>query len=245
MSTVVPVTPQRRDLIALVVALALPSAITWVYFYGAESAQAGVQLAVYNTVKVLQFVFPLAWVAFVQRRRVTLRPRHAAGVSAGLAFGALVAAGIFALYFGWLRTSPVLSEAAGEIREKVSGFGIDRVVEYGALGLFYSLCHSFLEEYYWRWFVFGQLRRWISLSPAIAISALAFMAHHVLVLGKFFGFDHWATWLFSSCVAVGGAVWAWIYERSGSLLGPWISHLLVDAAIFAVGFDIVRRTLAD
>jgi membrane protease YdiL (CAAX protease family) len=69
------------------------------------------------------------------------------------------------------------------------------------------------------------------------------MAHHVLVLGKYFGFDSPATWLFSSCVAVGGAVWAWLYNRTGSLLGPWLSHLLVDAAIFAIGFDLVRGAL--
>ena len=29
-----------------------------------------------------------------------------------------------------------------------------------------------------------------------------------------------------------GAAWAWIYHRSGSLLGPWLSHLLIDAGIF-------------
>ncbi len=69
------------------------------------------------------------------------------------------------------------------------------------------------------------------------------MAHHVLVLGRFFGFANWATYLFAACVAVGGAVWAWLYERTGSLVGPWASHLLVDAAIFAVGFDIVRAIL--
>jgi membrane protease YdiL (CAAX protease family) len=76
----------------------------------------------------------------------------------------------------------------------------------------------------------------------VAISSLGFMAHHVLVLGKYFGFSSPATWLFSVCVAVGGAVWAWLYERTESLLGPWLSHLLVDAAIFAIGYDLVRYT---
>jgi membrane protease YdiL (CAAX protease family) len=235
--------PPRRDLVVLLIALVLPSAITWVYFYGADSARVGVQLAVFNTVKVLQFVFPVAWVALVQRRRITLRPRDGRGIAAGLAFGALVAAAIFALYFIWMRTSPVLGEATDDIQDKVSDFGIDSVWKYAALGVFYSLCHSFLEEYYWRWFVFGELRRFTAVGPAVVISSLGFMAHHVLVLGKFFGFDHWATWLFSFCVAAGGAAWAWLYERTGSLVGPWLSHLLVDAAIFAVGFDIVRRSL--
>ena len=49
--------------------------------------------------------------------------------------------------------------------------------------------------------------------------------------------------LLSAAVAIGGAFWAWLYERSGSLVGPWMSHLLVDAGIFLVGFDLVRGML--
>jgi len=32
------------------------------------------------------------------------------------------------------------------------------------------------------------------------------MAHHVLVLGKYFGFDNPTTYLLSSCIAIGGTV---------------------------------------
>ena len=44
---------------------------------------------------------------------------------------------------------------------------------------------------------------------------------------------------FSASVAIGGAVWAWLYDRSGSLLGPWLSHILIDAAIFIIGYDLI------
>ena len=40
-----------------------------------------------------------------------------------------------------------------------------------------------------------------------------------------------------------GAGWAWLYDQSRSLLGPWGSHCLVDAAIFGIGYDIVREVL--
>jgi membrane protease YdiL (CAAX protease family) len=235
--------PPVRDVAVILVALALPSFITWIYFYRAASAAAGVQLAVFDAVKILQFALPVCWVLFVQRQRITLKPPHLKGVGIGLTFGAAIAAAMAMLYLGWLKDSALLKGATSEITAKVTGFGVDRVWKYAALGLFYSLFHSLLEEYYWRWFVFGQLRRIIPLGGAIAISSLGFMAHHVLVLGKYFGFDSPATWLFSSCVAVGGAIWAWLYHRTGSLLGPWLSHLLVDAAIFAIGFDLVRGAL--
>ncbi len=232
-----------RDVAAIIFALVLPSAITWLYFFKAETLSAGAQLGIFNVVKVIQFAFPLAWVLVVQRQRVTLRPPHYQGVNAGLTFGSLVGAAMFALYLFVLRGSDLLIAANEQILDKVLGMGIDAVWKYAALGLFYSLVHSLLEEYYWRWFVFGQLRRIVSLGPAIAISSLGFMAHHVLVLGKFFGFDSPAAWLFSACVAVGGAFWSWLYERTGSLLGPWLSHALVDAAIFLIGFDLVKGIL--
>jgi membrane protease YdiL (CAAX protease family) len=109
--------------------------------------------------------------------------------------------------------------------------------------VFYSIAHSLLEEYYWRWFVFSQLRRLIPLAPAIVVSALGFTAHHVLVLAHYFGWTSPLTLLFSASVAVGGAFWAWLYERTGSLLGPWLSHLVIDAGIFFIGFKLVAGTL--
>ena len=54
--------------------------------------------------------------------------------------------------------------------------------KYVALAVFYALVHSLLEEYYWRWFVFGQLRALVAPTLAIVLSSLAFAAHHVILL---------------------------------------------------------------
>ena len=51
------------------------------------------------------------------------------------------------------------------------------------------------------------------------------------------------TWLLSAAVFLGGVVWAVIYERSGSLWGIWASHLLIDAGIFLVGYQLARGLL--
>lgn len=237
-------TPTAADLAVVAVALVLPSVTTWLYFFGAAASASGVQAAVYSVVKVVQFALPAVWVLRVQKQRIALRPRGGEGVAIGLAFGFAVALGMFGLYTLVLDESATMELAEGEIRRKTVGFGINSVVQFALLGLFYSLIHSLLEEYYWRWFAFGQLRRFTAFRTAAAASSLGFMAHHVLVLGKFFGFASPATYLLSACIAVGGYVWAWLYERTGSLLGPWLSHAVVDAAIFALGYRIVSGTLA-
>ena len=97
-----------------------------------------------------------------------------------------------------------------------------------------------MEEYYWRWFVFGWLKRWTPLWVAIAVSSVAFMGHHIIILNKYFPGRFWTAALpFSLCVAVGGAVWAWLYHRTQSLYAAWVSHAVIDAAIFAIGFQMV------
>lgn len=69
-------------------------------------------------------------------------------------------------------------------------------------------------------------------------SSGAFAAHHAVILGVYFGWASPWTWVLTAAVAAGGAFWAWLYRRSGSLLGPWLGHVLADVAIFAIGYRL-------
>ena len=89
--------------------------------------------------------------------------------------------------------------------------------------------------------MFAQLRRFLPLAPAVVISSAAFVAHHVVVLATYFGWFSVLTLFFSFSIGVGGAVWAWLYDRTGSLQGPWLSHVFADLGIFVVGYDLASR----
>jgi membrane protease YdiL (CAAX protease family) len=178
--------------------------------------------------------------------------------------GLTIAAGIFALYFGYFRAAGTFSEAGRKMSHELSGLGVTTPAIYAGVAISYSLLHSLLEEYYWRWFVFGRLLAWSrfstchvptsktesrqaknlphtkSLWPAITLSSLAFMGHHVVVLGLYFGWTNPWMYFFALATAAGGAFWAWLYNKTGSLYAPWASHLLIDAAIFAVGYDLIH-----
>lgn len=236
-------TTRARDLAAILFASVLPSAITFVYFVLLARSAAGLQQTAYLGGKTLQFAFPLVWVLLVQRERLSFTKPDRSGIFLSLVFGLLVTAGMVALYTVWLGKTAIFAGAAAEVKAKVSGFGVSTATEYLAMGIFYSVCHAFLEEYYYRWFIYGQLRKYYFISPAVLFSSLAFMAHHVIVLGMYFGFTSVTTILFSLAIAIGGAVWALLYERSRSLVGPWLSHLLVDAGIFLVGYQMVSEQL--
>jgi membrane protease YdiL (CAAX protease family) len=233
----------RRDVGATLFALVLPTVLTLVYFVWLAEDSTWVMWLAYGGGKVVQFGFPLVWVLAIQRRRIGLWRPGRRGLLEGLAFGVFVVAAMLVLYHGWLEPAGRMDAPKGEIGGVLHRFEVDSLGKYLVLGAFVSLLHSLLEEYYWRWFVFGGLRQWVPLWAAVVISSLGFMAHHVLLLGKYFGGFTAETVLFSLAVAVGGAVWAWVYHRSGSLLGPWLSHLIVDAGIFLVGYQMVRGVL--
>jgi membrane protease YdiL (CAAX protease family) len=218
----------------------LPTLITLVYFvWLAKSAP-----VVYGPLKALQFALPAAWIFGVRRERRALFEATAAGATrssllVGAAFGATVVAAGLVIYFGWLVPQQIFATSQAAIQGKVADMQLATPARYIGLSIFYALCHSFLEEYYWRWFVFRECHAAMPLPPAIAVSSLGFMAHHVLVLAQFFGWHSPLTYLLSLGVAIGGLFWAWLYQRYGTLAGPWLSHLLLDAGIFAIGYHLV------
>jgi membrane protease YdiL (CAAX protease family) len=83
------------------------------------------------------------------------------------------------------------------------------------------------------------LRRVVSVPRAAALSSVAFMVPHVYALATFLGPEQvTAIVVFTLCTGGGSAVWCWLYQRSGSLYAPWLSHVVVDGALFVVGFDL-------
>lgn len=234
----------NADWLAVLFALGLPTLVTLAYFVWSEGLDSGVRQAIYSFAKVVQFGFPIFWVWCVQKHRPKLLPISLRGAGLGIVFGLAVLIAALSLYHGWLKSADFFTSGVTAIQEKVAGLGISAAWKFTALGVFYSLFHSLLEEYYWRWFVFDQLKRLVPLPAAILVSAIGFMAHHVIVVASFFGMSSPITWLLSLAVAVGGVFWAWLYHRSESLIGPWLGHILVDAAIFIIGYDLARSLFA-
>jgi membrane protease YdiL (CAAX protease family) len=166
--------------------------------------------------------------------RPTLR-----GLGLGLLFGGMVAVGTGALYYLVLRSTPVFEATTARLRHKMEEFGLASPGGFALFAVFISVPHSLLEEYYWRWFVFGRLRLYAPLSAAMVLSGLAFMAHHVVLLWVYFPGQLWTAVVpFSLCVAAGGIAWAWLYQRTGAIYAAWLSHALVDIGLFVVGYDL-------
>lgn len=234
--------------------MCFPSVMSWLEFRvlpGAGAAHEvsgktgahnlGLQIA-FGLGKLVQFAFPFVYVWWRNRRLTWPGSFRRTGFGRAVIFGLVVAAGTLGLYFAWLSSTPVFAPVGKRVHDWLGEFSLASPGGYLIMAGFIAVPHSLLEEYYWRWFVFGWLTKFVSPKVAMALSSLAFMAHHVIVLSVYLQGHFWVAAVpFSLCVAGGGIAWAWLYHRSGSLLGPWISHLIVDLSLMVVGYDLLKR----
>jgi len=224
-----------RYLMAVLPALVLPFAAAWYYF--APGRDPVLARAVYVGIKLFLLVWPVAAVRLLLNEHLPriawLQAKH----WRALPLGALTGIGV-ALAAGGLMLTPlkeVALAAAPAIREKLVTLGVEK--HYWLFAVFLSVIHAALEEYYWRWFVFGQLRRKLMLTPAVTVAALGFASHHIIILSQFFPLP-WAITL-GLLVGAGGAMWSLMFERQGTLSGAWISHALVDFGVMAIGYWVI------
>jgi len=197
------------------------------------------QQIAYALGKVVQFGLPILCLRLFERRWPGLSRPHFRGLGLAVVFGLVVVAGMLALYYLVLRRLEMFEGTPAALMEKMEQFGVASPLGFAGFAIFITFFHSLLEEYYWRWFIFGWLRRHASLAVALTVSSLGFMSHHVIVLYVYLPGHFWTGVVpFCLCVEGGGLVWAWLYERSGSIYSPWLSHLLIDAGLFVIGYDL-------
>jgi membrane protease YdiL (CAAX protease family) len=233
---------RSRRIVGLIFAYLFPTIITWCYFVLAGRYPMGTQQTVFLVVKIVQFALPAAWTFFALREPLRTSKPTVSGVMIGAAFAASVVGAGLVVFKTALQHLPVFTTAAELIQHKIAAFGIASTASYFVLAAFYSLVHSLLEEYYWRWFVFQQTRRVIAFWPAAVLSSVGFTLHHIVVLSVFFRGVPWLVALLSAAIAIGGIFWAWLFNRRASVFDTWVSHLLIDAGIFAIGYELVRQS---
>lgn len=233
---------KKPSLWLLLLILLFPLFQAYVYFDLMATWSPAVQKTTYSITKILMFVFPAVYLGLILKEKMRLRPPNDQGLMEGTYFGVSVLVGICLLYFCYFKPLDIIApgtSVAEQIGKKVTSFGIVTPLPFILFGCFVSFIHSGLEEYYWRWFAFGQLKRVCSKYPAMVICGIAFALHHIVILGTYFGYTSGWTWLFALGITIGGFYWCWLYQRKDSIWAPWLSHAWVDVAIFIVGHDLI------
>jgi membrane protease YdiL (CAAX protease family) len=193
----------------------------------------------YAATKVFILLWPILATLLILKRpiRLGLKPisHHLKAIPLGLAIG-LPIAGLMWLWMQVPFLAEVVQGGADGVQKKVTDLGfLDHFIPFA---LYVTLFHSLLEEYFWRWFVYGNLRKVISRPAAHLIAGIAFTLHHIAVTIQFFPIG-WALF-FSFSVGVGGIFWSRLYQKQKTLVGAWASHAVVDAALMILGWHLLQ-----
>ena len=106
------------------------------------------------------------------------------------------------------------------------------------VSLYISFANSFLEEFFFRGFVFTNLKRLSGRKLAYIFSATAFSLYHVAMM---IGWFSPALFLLVMVgLAAGGMIFNWLNEKLDTIYCSWLTHMFANFAINTIGFMLLK-----
>lgn len=103
---------------------------------------------------------------------------------------------------------------------------------YPFVALAIILTNPLLEEYFWRGFIFRNLKKY-NLKFGY-LTGLLFALHHVIIFAGWFLW--WQYILVTVFLAIVGIYFNWLYQKTGSIHASLIIHIIADIIIVGIGY---------
>jgi len=194
-----------------------------------------VDYAVKTASKVLFFtLIPWYYYRFISHTNPTVtagQGRKGSSMKAGLLFGVVSFAVILVTYYF---TSDLL-DLQGIVQELRDKSGITRA-NFLLVGLYITFGNSFLEEFFFRGFVFLALYKQGKKLAAYLFSAALFGLYHIAIFQTWF--NPWLIVLALFGLGSVGLIFNWLNTRPGGFLNSWLTHALADSAIILIGLRL-------
>lgn len=197
----------------------------WQPGYAAKSA---VKLAVFG---LLPLVLTKAWGLISFKELFVFRKQgFFTALGLGLGIYALILGGYFLLknVFDFSGIADSLTENAGVTKDN-----------FLYVSLYISFVNSLLEEFFFRGFLFRNLKNHAKPATAYGVSAVLFATYHIAMMIGWFSFGLNALVLLG--LTVGGLIFNWLNERLGCIYGSWLTHMFANFAINTIGFLLLNQ----
>ncbi len=136
--------------------------------------------------------------------------------------------GVFFLIKDYIHTDVLIREFEDKYRINSSNIAY--------YGLYLSFVNSFLEEFFFRGFIFLNLKRLGYRKLAYFSSALLFSVYHI---ANFQNWLHMGIFILALIgLAVGGCLFNYLDEDQATFFNSWFVHICADIAIVFVGLRI-------
>lgn len=104
-------------------------------------------------------------------------------------------------------------------------------ITYPFVALAIVLINPFIEEYFWRGFVFRVFDKYTGKGYWTGI---LFAIHHVLIIALWFNW--WQFLLVTGFLAIIGILFNWTYKKTDSIYATLITHTVADIVIVTIGY---------
>ncbi len=190
--------------------------------------------AVKSVIKILLFLLlPLLFSLFF--RDVSLKTLFRfekkpflVSLALGVGLYALILGAYFAVrpFFDFSGIVSALSSTAGVTKDN-----------FLYVSLYISFANSLLEEFFFRGFVFMNLKKGTNRMAAYMISSVAFSLYHVAMMIGWFNIGLFL--LVVVALAVGGGIFNYLNEKHGTIYTSWFVHMFANFAINTIGFMLM------
>ena len=150
-------------------------------------------------------------------------------IALGIGIYVVILGGYFLVspFFDFSQISGALTDNAGVTKEN-----------FLYVSLYISFANSFLEEFFFRGFVFTNLKRFSGRRLAYLVSAAAFSLYHIAMMIGWF-----SPALFLLVMAglwAGGMLFNWLNEKMDTIYCSWLTHMFANFAINTIGFMLLK-----
>ncbi|WP_317856250.1 type II CAAX endopeptidase family protein [Chakrabartyella piscis] len=152
----------------------------------------------------------------------------------GLLFAFLLGIGIYIIVLGFYLIASSFADLSGVKISLENNLGINKN-NLIYIGLYVSICNSFLEEWFFRGFVFHGFRK-TSRKAAYLVSSLSFAVYHIAIMDGMFGFGILLLTLLG--LFVGGTIFNYLNEKHRNIYASWFCHSFANFAMNTIGYLI-------
>lgn len=155
----------------------------------------------------------------------------------GFLIALLLGVGLYLLIVGayaLLQGAFDFSQIAGTLTEST---GVDKD-NFLLVALYISFVNSLLEEFFFRGFVFLNMKKLGYRRVAYLFSALVFAVYHVAMMIGWF--DIWLFLLVMLGLFVGGVIFNYLNEKHNTIYTSWFVHMFANFAINTIGYMLLQ-----
>ena len=162
-----------------------------------------------------------------------LRPKKKGllpAIALGIGIYAVILGGYFLVspYFDFSQIAGALTDNAGVTKDN-----------FLYVSLYISFVNSFLEEFFFRGFVFTNLKRKSGRKLAYIFSAASFSLYHVAMMIGWFSPALFL--LVMAGLVIGGMIFNWLNEKLDTIYCSWLTHMFANFAINTIGFMLLKE----